>query len=1396
MSERRSTATGDPLPPTTTVHVRSINKDDNEETKEQPTTTTTLRPPHSRPPSIQIQHQRNLSAAQAPHTAGSSVSPLHSSGSLPSSARSSLRGLFGRHGKKASVLPFTPSPLQPFDASANSSPATPRSAPGTQPTEQRTQAKPAAAPQPAAEQKEQEGSGPHQREHRSTASAAWLSQVRAGAVVELTAQDGGSAAVDVVSPFSAQTVEEESEDEVAEEEDDRDEEEGSRGGRRERGAGDELRDRGKSFSTVARTKAPTTLVVEAEDDREAPERKAKQERKYDDDNDSERTRKPSTDVQQQPHFEHKYDDNEDDKDDEEPTLARHISTSAATTDDATKDRFSSHTLPPPVSLSALSACLPPALLSLLDQLRSSTPFDPSEHEISTSDRHIVQLERLSVADVKEAERRREQQRLEERKAVLQEWKEREWRVWKEERRVERLLKFEHDKQKAAMRETEVSLWQRQGKQMDSEFRALDEHERRLVEQLYSNADITITPLSSPSVAPDLDSLVDPTRLSFAAFPTLHRRYHAHYRHAPRLLSLHVHALRSVKDKLPAGQYHIRVSLYDRLGGRPLAWTGSSKHGSSESSKQRRECGSASVMTREAVRHGGGWWKQEMLFGQPANRMLLACPADTDSLPSMVMLFEVLTASDTVGTQGTAAGAVVAWGAFPLSSFSCASTASVTPADASMSSSTTSSSASSTSTSSSTVSPSTSIALSPSSRPSALSPSTAPPGRRSSDTITPAPPPSAPVSSSPSVTCSLVSGHHRLPLLVGPYNPSIRTWHELHSRVANDLNVWLCNLYFHASDGGERVEQERDYCVELQLGKRVLPEDEEKTGQDEQYVLLPPEEDGEIGERKRKRNRPLHAQNGGNATAARSTAASLMSRRLAHMDLTHNALVQQVRSSDGVSAEDSSDPFAVWPDKDDDGWRWLDTGDLMDRGEGWQGGQPLHEARELAVSLRTRKRKRKLGTDDNSMHAASADYQLAVAPTPASSSPSYSLFSALKLRYVLGHLDTVYHVSHPLSWPFLFFALPLVLTLWARLFLHYFTQYVFLSTALSSSSSLSIDCSYLGCSVDYDDALSTGTFLQLCILGSITPLVLLLLLCPLPSLYRRLTRRSPPLLADTLLLCFAICLIVDPFLADNTGLYDADSVTTLLVVMMSLSFAIVAALVTYLYLICFHMDGAVLDTWQRHQPAAVVDALYCVPSDYCMAIEELTAVIAASRQWRGELGERRRVRVKESGDGQATYVSIVVVAVDDDREAEAEVYRQFVLLRDGHVYELFDTRDITQQTQLTATTTATANTTAAGGGDAVAPAAADAYLVRLLKGRGKVMPRSARQLWSIARNHFNLSRSRGSSHSRVIASRSTFMRNGTTARMSTMHRQARSGSIAGSFSGPTPVNRMGTFGQHV
>ena len=50
-----------------------------------------------------------------------------------------------------------------------------------------------------------------------------------------------------------------------------------------------------------------------------------------------------------------------------------------------------------------------------------------------------------------------------------------------------------------------------------------------------------------------------------------RKYKVMYRHAPRLVRIRLDWIRAIKNKLPEGNYVMMVTLFDRLGGKPLFW---------------------------------------------------------------------------------------------------------------------------------------------------------------------------------------------------------------------------------------------------------------------------------------------------------------------------------------------------------------------------------------------------------------------------------------------------------------------------------------------------------------------------------------------------------------------------------------------------------------------------------------------------------------------------------------------------------------------------------------------------------------------------------------------------------------------------------------------------------
>ena len=177
-----------------------------------------------------------------------------------------------------------------------------------------------------------------------------------------------------------------------------------------------------------------------------------------------------------------------------------------------------------------------------------------------------------------------------------------------------------------------------------------------------------------------------------------------------------------------------------------------------------------------------------------------------------------------------------------------------------------------------------------------------------------------------------------------------------------------------------------------------------------------------------------------------------------------------------------------------------------------------------------------------------------------------------------------------------------------------------------------------------------------------------------------------------------------------------------------------------------------------------EALY-LPNDYELCMRDVLAAVQDSRRWAGEMGERRRISVRAQDSGPV-YLSIVTVDAEDE---QLDVHRQFALMDSGDVFELFDSRDVTQQQAATAA--AAKDSTTGSVSDAVTPAAADAYLASLLKGRRKVADRSAAVLWALVRDKFGFTaaRLRGDSRGRgsVLGNNAGSLRMGTFAARNTL-----------------------------
>eukprot|EP00050_Salpingoeca_kvevrii_P003599 m.228450 g.228450 ORF g.228450 m.228450 type:complete len:1127 (+) comp10856_c0_seq18:6377-9757(+) len=143
--------------------------------------------------------------------------------------------------------------------------------------------------------------------------------------------------------------------------------------------------------------------------------------------------------------------------------------------------------------------------------------------------------------------------------------------------------------------------------------------------------------------------------------------------------------------------------------------------------------------------------------------------------------------------------------------------------------------------------------------------------------------------------------------------------------------------------------------------------------------------------------------------------------------------------------------------------------------------------------------------------------------------------------------------------------------------------------------------------------------------------------------------------------------------DDTGLPGIFLTLFLYAVLMTL-----AAALFYIYLVRWHMQGKMLDVYQR---LTGEEENFFMPYDQELSIKELSYVVHKAEQWRGAHGERRKTAVYDycweeevypdnspaSIDKETTtHISIHTLHLDGTRE----LYRHFLRLPDGAIIEVF------------------------------------------------------------------------------------------------------------------------------
>ena len=110
-----------------------------------------------------------------------------------------------------------------------------------------------------------------------------------------------------------------------------------------------------------------------------------------------------------------------------------------------------------------------------------------------------------------------------------------------------------------------------------------------------------------------------------------RRWRASWKHKPIPLQIDIQRISAVKDKIPAGVYVILVSLFDRMGGKPLKWS-------------KADAGLYDKLkpSTQPLVHKGRFYDVDMRFNQS---VFVVSPSETKVEPSMCFVFELYRLAD-------------------------------------------------------------------------------------------------------------------------------------------------------------------------------------------------------------------------------------------------------------------------------------------------------------------------------------------------------------------------------------------------------------------------------------------------------------------------------------------------------------------------------------------------------------------------------------------------------------------------------------------------------------------------------------------------------------------------------------------------------------------------------
>nr|ACG75918.1 ojoplano variant B [Mus musculus] len=515
---------------------------------------------------------------------------------------------------------------------------------------------------------------------------------------------------------------------------------------------------------------------------------------------------------------------------------------------------------------------------------------------------------------------------------------------------------------------------------------------------------------------------------------------------------------------------------------------------------------------------------------------------------------------------------------------------------------------------------------------------------------------------------IVEGKFKCPLLRGPYDQKLDSFRKIENLICQDLDQWLCNLYF------------KVIKTPLHLDDQKSPESRRQLSPERPVCLMVEAENTEFdldntaGPSKKEPPGNVHAVMGGAIHSSQGNISNKTDSCPRGCDL---CLFKEARDlqamGNSLAAQSVKERSTVWRPEDPEDY----PGDVS----------YLEELEKYQFSVCCPSGVDGCGSGRLSKH----------------------------LHFTLMALFSELELAQWQSQSFWYILLMMASLWFVRLYLHYLGQWLFLwvlSTPVTKFQfhSYTVELCYLTSSLHVGEELAVIVLGPLALNTITFPLLLIRWGC-------QLLFSSCPDALSKLIITMGLWTVLDPlavFLVDaflgrlahngETPIADAAKLywmflrtkqpailgALITVVVYTLLF-VISSLILYLYCLRLYNDSWVLDAFQRIHSE---EGKFFIPHDLEISNQELSHIVKRSEQWRGIHGERRKVAVHDyickSHDTESKVSSCDPHHQDESFESAVgprrvtshisvhtvypngfqELYRHFLRLPDGAIIEVF------------------------------------------------------------------------------------------------------------------------------